>query len=495
MNRREFLKSSALGAVAIAGLGFSAAAPRRDILWFSLDDGRADAVGCYGKPWAKTPNIDRIAARGVRFETAIVQCPVCVPSRRSMKTGHYVHEVGPPAMGTAPETPGSYVDSARMAAFDTAPNLLDRFTEAGLKPVNVGKIHGFGRSFDHRGDAPALFGVGGELTPYFKKRFGEDSPLLEQERLFTKGHHWQIGGVLDLPPEETLTWRLGDQAVKVAEALAAQESPFFLRVSFHAPHVACNVPTEYYVDPATIDLPLPSDEELESKPDFERGPLTIYGEAELTRKEIGNCRGTYYGMVALVDVQVGRIMGALRKAGRLENTVIAFTSDQGFQLGEHGLWKKRLFYEANVRVPFLLSAPGLLPEGAVVDEPVEMIDFLPTLMEISGLEPPRGIRGRSLVPLIEGRVDTWREACFSEIDHSQSMYDELRQGSGRRIMVRTESWKLIYFMDDRVDDKDGALYHLAGDPGETVNRYHDPECRAVVARLEQLAEAWAAGRA
>lgn len=492
MKRRDFLAGSAAAALAGVGLGGqqtgAAAASPPDILWIHMDDGRADALGCYDAPWARTPHLDALAARGVRFDQAIVQSPVCVPARRSLKTGHYVHEAGPMGMGD-PVTPvPPYFDAARAARISEAPNLLDAFTAAGRQPVSLGKVHGYHASFDHRGDAPVLFNVVGNPTPYFRDRFGEDSPLLAAERFFTTTHRWQIGGVLDVPPEATETWRLGDMAVETLGALTATPDPFFLRVSFHAPHVACYVPPAYFIDPAGIDLPLPTDAELAAKPVFERGPLHTYSGADLTPAEIGICRGTYFGMVALMDVQVGRIMAALEASGRLANTVIAFTSDQGFQLGEQGPWKKRMHYDANVRVPLILAAPGRLPEGSVVADQVEHIDFLPTLLDLAGLSVPGGIRGQSLVPLIEGR-GRGREATFCEIDHSESMYTELR-GGGRRVMVRTDEWKLDAFLDPRQPDPDGSLYHLREDPGERVNQYGDPARADIVRELRAMAAAW-----
>ena len=138
--------------------------------------------------------------------------------------------------------------------------------------------------------------------------------------------------------------------------------------------------------PAKIDLPPPTEEELKSKPRFEREQLRIYsGGLDLSREQIGIARGTYYGMISLVDEQVGRLVDCLQKAGVLDNTIIAINSDQGWQLGEHGLWKKRVLYDDNVKAPLVLSCPALLPRGKVVTEPVEMIDFVPTLMDLSGL--------------------------------------------------------------------------------------------------------------
>ena len=397
-------------------------------------------------------------------------------------------------MGRVPEVEGDYIDHRRMEEISQAPSLLDYWTDAGMKPVNIGKVHAFHDRWDLRGDAPRLFTVHGNPTGFFNDSLSYHPSILDAERVFTDTHGWQIGGIIDVRPEDTETWRLGDMAVKLIDELAAGGNPFFLRVSFHAPHVACYVPPEYFTDPSLIDLPVPGEDELADKPRFERGPLKTYAGASLTLEQIDLARGTYYGMVALVDVQVGRIIKALEDTGQLENTIIAFTSDQGFQLGEHGLWKKRVFYDGNVRVPLIFRYPGKLPQGVTIDEPVEMTDFLPTLMEISGFTVPADIRGASLLPLISGEVKEWREACFSEIDHSQSMYDELRQGTGRRVMVRTGDWKLVFFMDSRVEDSDGALYNLAADPYERHNLYHDPAYGEVTGYLEKLAQEWTNGK-
>jgi len=465
-------------------------AKRPNVVWIMMDDCRADALSCYGQPWAQTPNMDGLARQGVRFDVAVVQNPVCVPSRCSMNTAHYPHTLGIMAMGRPAEVPPPYLPGERK----DYPSLLRQWHQAGIRPVNVGKIHAHRGDWDRRGDVRANLRVSGRATsPELQKRLDAFAPENPYPAVKTKTHGWQIGGVVPIRPEESRTWRLGDLAVKTLAELAAKDEPFFFRASFHAPHVACSVPLAYMIDPAKIKLPIPTLAELDSKPRFERECLRVYaGGLDLTRRQIGTARGTYYGMVRLVDEQVGRLVEVLRKAGKLEETIIAINSDQGFQLGEHGLWKKRVLYEQNVRVPLVLSCPKLLPAGKVIEEPVELVDFLPTVLDLCGLDVPEGIAGRSLMPLVRGEVRTWRPACFCEIDHARSMYEELR-GTGRRVMVRTPEWKLVSFMDERIARKDGALYHLATDPGETKNLYGDPRHRELVARLERLAERWARG--
>lgn len=451
-----------------------------------LDDGRADTLSCYGRPWADTPHMDRIAREGVRFETAIVQNPVCVPSRTSMKASLYAHQTGVMAMGKPASTPGRY----RTRALNETPNLLNAWKEAGITPQNLGKAHAFREDWRLLGDAPRYLDNRGRPTPHLPSEWRRR--LLSVVR--TKTHQWMIGGLLDIPPGQIRTARLGDLALGRLRELVRSPDPFFLRVSFHAPHVACSTTPSWFVDPSRIDLPFPTPEEILGKPRYERENIHVYsGAPHLSREEIGLARGTYYGMIRAVDREVGRLLSVLEQAGRLDETIIVINSDQGFQLGEHRNWKKRDFYDTNVKVPFILRAPGLLPQGMVVTEPVEMVDFLPTLLELSGFDPPSGIRGRSLLPLIRGEVREWRRACFSEHDHSEDAYQELRRGGGRRVMVRTREWKLVFFMDERVPDEDGALYHLLNDPWEQSNLYGNTAYGGVVEDLKRMAREWDRG--
>ena len=505
LNRRDFIRYAGAGIGAVAA--GCAQAPKKNrcskrpnILWIMMDDCRADALGCYGEKWPKTPCMDGIANRGVRFQTAIVQNPVCTPSRISMMSGHYPHRFGVLAMGR----PQDGVPPQK-AKWD-APNLLNAWKQAGIKTVNVGKSGAYDSDWDHRGDIPPLFDALGRPVGYPGSRgekghidadFEKELKLKLQQApspypaVVTETHKWAIGGTIPLEPEQISTSKLGDLAAETLEQLAKDGEPFFFRVSFHAPHVPFRVAPEYLIDPDKIDLPFPTDEELKNKPQFEREALRIYsGAPALTKEQIQLARGTYYGMVALVDVQVGKMVEVLKKAGLMDNTIIVINSDQGLLLGEHGLWKKRAFYDQNICVPFVLSCPALLPEGMVIDEPIEMVDFLPTLMDLSGLDVPDSISGRSLCGLIRGEAKKVRSACFGEIDHSRSMYKELRNGTGRRVMVRTRQWKLEYFMDERVADKDGSLYNLEKDSAEEHNLYGQPKYAGVIKELEGLAEKW-----
>ncbi len=457
-------------------------AQQPNVLWIMFDDGRADALGCYGAKWAKTPHIDALAANGVRFKTAVIQNPVCVPARTCMKTGLYAHQTGVIAMGRPAATKAAYRKHTRRRL----PRLLHAWTKAGIRPVNIGKAHAFRADFEQIGDVAAIVNNNGGLTRY-GKTVVEDNSF---PRVRTDLHKWMIGGVVDVDAKDLRPSRLGDMAVRQIRELAAAKKPFFLRVSFHSPHVANVIDREHFIDPATITLPLPTPESLASKSTYEKEHIRVYAGATLTKKQIGIARGTYYGMVHLVDDAVGRIIAALKEEGLFDNTIIAVNSDQGFQLGEHGVWKKRDFYDTNVCIPMVFHYPKALPKGKVIAAPVESIDFLPTLLDLCGLEAPKNIEARSLLPLIHGKAGPRSEAVFSEHDHSADMYKELRDTGGRRVMVRTKDWKLVFFMDERRPEKDGVLYDLVRDPGETMNLYGDAKHRETVSRLEKMAVVW-----
>jgi choline-sulfatase len=473
-SRRSFLITSVAAAMTAPAIGAASSAP--NILWIMFDDLRADGLGCYGRSWAKTPRLDNVSRSGVRFAATVIQGPICVPSRVSMTTGHYCHTTGVMSMGRPADDPPRYL----RASGELMP-LLRRWRDAGIQRINIGKCHThqdeWTRTFDPKPSrvAEARTGARGRQYP----------------AVHLPDHGWQIGGTRNIPVEATWPAVIADEAIVALKSLASSKQSFLLRVSFHEPHVPIFVPPEFMVDPGKVDLPLPSDEELASKPRFEREQLSKYaGTLALTREQIQIARGTYYGVTSLADFHAGRILDCLHKEGLAANTIIAVTSDHGLQLGEHGIHKKRNFYEQTVLVPFLLSWPGQLPEGKVIQEPVEMIDFYPTLMDLCRLPRMTGVPGKSLMPLIGGQAKQWRRATFSEIDHSSSVYDELRKNSGRRVMVRTKEWKLEYFRDERVPFKDGALYSLADDPGETRNLYNQPQMKPVITRLERMVDEW-----
>ena len=461
-----------------------------NILWIMMDDLRPDALGCYGTPWARTPHLDALAERGVLFERAYAQNVVCRSSRASMLTGQYCHTVKDMEMGAEPEVPAPYF---RDEEYDQIhlPSVLARL---GMLPLNVGKTHwsDWWQNIPYDAYPRAEWA---RFEPPLKRQYDLVQIFAPQTFPPPSFRHqvaWTIGG--SNPFEKTGSRSITNAALAELDELLAAEKPFFLRVSYFDPHVPILTPPEFMVPADSVKLAMPTQSELDSKPLFERLQLSQYGSVQhLSQREVQLARGSYYGLVSYVDHHIGRIVAKLQKSGQLDNTLIVFNTDQGLQLGEHGLYKKRVFYEQTVAVPLIFSWPLRLPKSLVIDELVELVDFLPTVMDLVGVEVPAGIAGRSLLPLIHGQVDSWRPAVFSEIDHAVSGYTALRLYSGRRVMVRTKEWKLIYFRDPRAAAAHGALYNMSSDPGETRNLYDKPQFADIIASLEQTVDDWDSG--
>lgn len=476
ITRRDFLKTGAAVGASVVFCGNNEVIKKHpNILWIMTDDQRIDSLHCYGSSWAKSPNIDALAKSGVLFRNAISQSPVCAPTRTSMISGKYCHAVGMTANG-AKVKEGTYP-------------LTRKFAENGYQLTNIGKIHarmpGY-KTFDNMIDHP---GYGGPAATPFKLK-NEFEGREKEFGIIKLPDFVIIAGTYPLPEEQT------EHAITTTNAVDFIENnlkePFFLRVSMISPHTPVLPPKPYdtMFDPDEIPLPLPTEEELKSKPEFERMKLMPFsGSAgRITIDEIRKAWAAYYGLAASVDHQVGRLIEVMKKKNLIDNTIIVFTSDQGVQMGEHGIFMKRNFYEQTVLSPLIFLLPGHIPEGKVVEAQVELIDLLPTLFELANIPAVKGINGKSLVPLITGKTSIGRESAFSELDHKHSQYPFLREGTGRRIMIRTEEWKLIYFIDK--PNPDGALYNLQEDPGEIKNHYNNPKYEEIIKKLENAANDW-----
>jgi len=468
---------------------------RPNILWILTDEHRTDSMGCYGSAWGRSPNIDGIAAQGVRFEHCTVQSPVCIASRTSQITGLYPHTTGvltnhfPPSRNAEPLT---WV-----------------FRDAGCQVANVGKIHYGDRSrspFEIRYPSP---GHGGAASTPFALKEGYDpedydvvfAPCKWATRT-AREMSWPdrliVGGRYPLPKEEA---EPGEMALKAAEFLANEaKPPFFLRVSIIAPHTPVLASDPFYgsTAPDQIRLPLPTQEELAAMPKDESRRLRAeVGFSQLSPAQIAQARANYYDLCAQVDDAVGVVLDALHENGYADNTIIAFNSDHGVLLGEHGLGQKTTFYDPIVRVAWIVSYPERLPTRRVVTDPVELADFMPTLLSLAGLDIPKHVHGTDLVPQMLGEVSIPNRPVFSEIDQSQQALGEWDDGRlaelrGRthRAMVRLGKWKMWYSLRDGGYGEDGALFDLESDPFEIRNLYNCPDFVDVVAELKSLLAQW-----
>ena len=422
-----------VGAARSAGASSSPAPPSRpNIVFILTDDQRWDALGAAGNRLVKTPNLDRLAARGVLFTQSFGTTPVCYASRATLYTGQYNRRHGV----------DSFEEFLSPEAFaQTYPALLRR---AGYHTGFIGK-----------------WGLGGELP---EREFDDWQGFAGQGNYFEPG----------IP--EHLTRRQGHQA---AEFVANAPEPFQLTVAFKAPHVqdggcSCTMPPdpedEHLYD--NVEIPLPrtaTDAAFAALPRFLRESegrvrwFDQFGTPELDQKS----RKDYYRLITGMDRAVGEMIAALEARGLAERTVIVFTSDNGLLLGEHGLTGKWLMYDESIRVPLFVVWPGLPParRGAQSKKMALNVDIAPTLLDAAGLPAPAGMQGKSLKPLVFGTPTAWRGDWFYE---HHLVWPRIPMSEG----VRRSRWKYVRFTSETPPYE--QLFDLDFDPYEEQDILHTP---------------------
>ena len=435
-------------------------APRRyNLLFLMSDQHQRRAAGCYGHTQVRTPNIDRLASRGLRFESAYCPAPVCVPSRGSLITGHYPHTHGAKILEDALPT--------------GTRTIAHYFGERGYVTGAIGKMHfvdetrrhGFAHRL-HEGDFQA------SLTAAQRRQVRED--------------HGEAGGVTGeasgLPRELFQDHWFAERAVEFLRE--HRGAPFCLWASFLQPHTPFRPHRDYFAQYQAEELTLPARPAGDLENGFpghlvrarERG-WAQQGEAEARRSLAG-----YYGNVTQMDSYVGRVYDALCELGLDRNTVVVYTSDHGEMAGAHRSWTKHTMYEEAVGVPLIVC----VPEGptGVRREMVEQVDLFPTLTELCGLGSV-AVAGRSQRALVEGRRHTAREYAYSEYYFCRKVFtrDDRYVGRPPLLMVRTAEYKLNYLSWERCE-----LFDVRRDPGEFVNRIDEAGMAGVVRELRRIAE-------
>lgn len=419
-----------------------------NVLLVISDDHRADYLGCVSERLVETPNLDRLAENGTRFTNCYnmgSDCvAVCAPSRAALHTGNH---------------PSRVVEEDTWGCIRSGYNLLgESFRNQGYETFAVGKWHNevdtLQRSFTG-GDALFI----GSMSDHF------ETPL----------HGFSQEG--EYPPEtavckrEHSSDRLANAAVNFLENRTANAAPFFINLAFLAPHDPRTPPAEFARKRYDGRVSLPVNFQPEHP--FRIGDFFVRDEqlAGLPRREseILDHLADYRGMLEHMDSCLGRVFEALERSGELENTIIVYTSDHGLAIGDHGLMGKQNVYEHSLKVPLILSGPGI-PVGQVRDSFIYMADLHPTLCELTG------------VPLAESVVDTQSFRSLLD-DPAASLRNEVHchyRNYGR--MIRKGNWKL-----SRLNSKDGAccwqLFNVGEDPRECHNRIDDPQCREVVESL------------
>jgi choline-sulfatase len=447
---------------------------RPNILWLMTDEQRADSVGYSGTPWAHTPNLDRIASSGVRFSAAYTPSPVCVSARACLLTGRPGSSIG-------------VLNNHHALALDDPRFLTWRFAAGGYQVASFGKQHYSGqrRAFDLECGR-----VLGEQVGYFDYRVPVDADGAGVVRYEGKSP-WLFAGrypgtVDDTPEMENV--RLALDWTRRRDP----SRPYLLRVSFNAPHtpVVTPAPFDTLVEPDAIDLPLDDPRTMAFASHTQRDFLCDYaGTQRLTEAQVRRARQCYYGHVAFVDHAFGRLLEGLEAMRELEHTVIAYVSDHGAHLGDHGFFQKQSFWDAAARVPCFITGPGVVANQ--VATPVNVGSLLPTLLACAGLPVPEPVGYPSLAEMLHGEAPLVAEPVFSEIDLGLWGY---RSGE-RRVMVRDGGWKLILYRDPCdpsafAGREDAVLFDLETDPGERHNLAADPSCSPVIEGLTAKIDAW-----
>ncbi len=463
-----------------------------NILWLMTDEQRADSLGYAGAPWACTPHLDRLARSGTRFSAAYTPSPVCVPARACMLTGRAASSIG--------VLNNHHV--LRLGDLDLTPW---HFTASGYQVASFGKQHYncYWRAFDT--EAP--------LAPDDRVHYYHYTVPVDEHKAGVvryDGGRWpwlfagRYPGTVDDTPEAhavrgALDWV---RAAQDRRRGRDRSRPFFLRVSFRAPHtpVVTPSPVDTMIDPEAIDLPLDYPAEAEFVSATHREHLyDCAGTYRLTPDQIRRARQCYYGHVAYVDYLFGQLLEALDEMGELGNTIIAFVSDHGTHLGDHGFFQKQSYWDVSVRVPLFFAGPGI--RQGERSTPVSTGSLMPTLMDLARVETSPLVQYPSLAPVLRNGIDAQPEPVFSEIDYGLWDY---RPGE-RYVMVRDGRWKLCLYRNPLADDgawrgkepnpaEDRVLYDLAADPGERHNLAPDSAYGQVVERLVAAIDAWDRGR-
>jgi len=429
----------------------TAAGPARPNVLLLMSDDLAATLGCNGHPLAKTPHLDALAGRGVSFSRAYCQFPHCNPSRASMMSGM---------------RPGSTrVTNNEDNLYQNIPDVLTlphHFRNQGYATARCGKIFHLGVPTGLESmDDPQAWDFG---TPFKSELpFPPKRPSVVDVKTGKKqGLSWQEihGG-----DEQLVDGAFASTAI---EWLSKHDKtrPFFLAVGFHRPHLPLVAPAKYFdLYPfENIRLPeAPKDDETDIPPPARNGAVPGYTLSATPEQRRAAIRA-YLACVSYVDAQAGRVLEALKQAGLEDNTVVIFTSDHGWHLGEHGLWHKRSLFEESARIPFILATPGMKSAGRQSDSLIELLDVFPTLCDLCGIPTPPQAQGRSLRPFLEDPAANIHDAAFTQARRGPNA-----EFWGRSI--RTARWRCTEWDEGR---NGVELYDHDKDPHEYTNLAKDP---------------------
>ena len=445
-------------------------AEKPNVLFIATDDMNCD-LSAYGHPLVHSPQIDRLASRGVLFERTYSQNPVCNPSRTSFLTGLY------------PEQTHILTNAGHFR--EHIPQVLtmpQHFRNNGYYVARVGKLYHYG--------VPDQIGTNGRDDPgsweEVRNPIGVDKAVESDLNIIIEGA--SSGGTLSwlevVSQEYEHTDGIGAaQCIELLEANHPEKTgrPFFIAMGFYRPHTPYVAPHTYFdMYPKSLINPyiMPEDD----RDDIPKAALQDRpGQLELgveIRKEIIQA---YYASITLVDTQVGKLLDALDRLNLSDNTIIIFVSDHGYHLGAHGLWQKSDLFEGSARVPLIISAPGeKFARGEIAKSPTELVDLYPTLSELCGIEQPSHVMGKSLSPVLADPNKQLRESAYSVTEART-----VRRADRSKFLGRTIRTNRYRYTEWDEGDFGVELYDYETDPEELTNLAGNPERANLVKRLQQ----------
>ena len=431
-----------------------------NILLIMSDQHHSGMMGCAGHGVVRTPNLDRLAQRSVRFLNAYCPSPLCVPSRMSFMTSRY---------------PGDLRVWNNSHILDSnVPTFAHGLSDAGYRTILAGRMHFVGHD-QHHGFEERLVGDASALIPGSSENgLGPIDPITTR----------QMRGCVEVAGSGRTYYQAFDGAVAdaAADVLCGGDSsrPFCLVAGLFLPHCPFICPKDlydYYHDRVNIpEVPAGFFEEAHPFVRIWRQHRG-FEEKNLSRDQIRAALAAYYGLVTLMDRHVGRMLDALAASGRMENTMVIYTSDHGEMGGDHGMWWKSNLYDGAAKVPMLISWPGHFEQGVVAQEVVNLLDMGPTLLDVAGAKPLPFSRGRSMSGLVAcGRpgAASWQNLTFCE------HYPDRGDPASR--MVRRGPWKLNYYQGHARPQ----LFNVEVDPGEWNDLADDPSCAPIREELTRL---------
>ncbi len=437
---------SLLGVALLSAFSPASAATPPNVLFISIDD-LNDWIGCLGgHPQAKTPNMDRLAARGTNFTNAHCQAPLCNPSRTSLLTGLRPSTTG--VYGLAPWFRTS-------EQFKDQETLFQYFHKHGYTTLSTGKIfHGGYPPKEARPSEVDVWGPAGVIQPRPKVKFVKTPDAIALM-------DW---GVYPETDEKCFDYENATWAVE--QLTSPPKAPFFMAVGFQHPHVPCYAPQKWFdlYPEATLKLPPVKDDDRDDLPRFASYLHWKLPEPRLKWLRESNqwqpLVRAYLASISFVDDQVGRVLAALEASGLEKNTIVVLWSDHGWHLGEKGITGKNTLWERSTRVPLIFAGPGIA-SGAKCNRPAELLDIYPTLVEACALPKKDGLEGISLLPQLKDAMAPRERPAITT--HNAGNHT-----------ARSETWRYIRYADGSEE-----LYDEVTDPHEWTNLAASPKHEAI----------------